>query len=162
MGFLTGGLGYIVPFLIVLTILVFVHELGHYLIARWNKVRVEVFSIGFGRELFGWTDRTGTRWKISTLPLGGYVKMFGEGDIIPTADADARELSPSERDVSFKHKRLPQRAAVVVAGPAANFIFCHRRLRPGVRDGGPKCHAADCRPDHAGLGGSLCRAQARR
>lgn len=123
MGFLTGGLGYVVPFLIVLTILVFVHELGHYLIARWNKVRVDVFSIGFGRELFGWTDRAGTRWKISALPLGGYVKMFGEADVIPTADADTRELSPSERDVSFKHKRLPQRAAVVVAGPAANFIF---------------------------------------
>jgi regulator of sigma E protease len=123
MGLLTGGLGYIVPFLVVLTILVFVHELGHYLIARWNKVRVEVFSIGFGPELFGWTDRAGTRWKISTLPLGGYVKMFGEGDVIAGSDADTRELSPGERDVSFKHKRLPQRAAVVVAGPAANFIF---------------------------------------
>jgi len=124
MGFLTGGLGYIVPFLIVLTILVFVHELGHYLIARRNKVRVEVFSIGFGPELFGWTDRAGTRWKIGTLPFGGYVKMFGEGDVLATSDAaDARELSASERDFSFRHKRLPQRAAVVAAGPAANFIF---------------------------------------
>jgi len=123
MGFLTGGLGYIVPFLIVLTILVFVHELGHYLIARWNKVRIEVFSIGFGPELFGWTDRAGTRWKISALPFGGFVKMFGEGDVIPNAEAETRALSAAERDESFKHKRLPQRAAVVVAGPAANFIF---------------------------------------
>jgi regulator of sigma E protease len=124
MGFLTGGLGYIVPFLIVLTILVFVHELGHYLIARWNKVRVDVFSIGFGPELFGWTDRAGTRWKISALPLGGYVKMFGEGDISQIADADApHDMNSDERAVSFKHKRLPQRAAVVIAGPAANFIF---------------------------------------
>lgn len=123
MGLLTGGLGYIVPFLIVLTILVFVHELGHYLIARWNKVRIEVFSIGFGPELFGWTDRAGTRWKVSALPLGGYVKMFGEGDLTQSADNDRRELTAEERAVSFKHKRLPQRAAVVVAGPAANFLF---------------------------------------
>ncbi len=123
MGFLTGGLGYIVPFLIVLTILVFVHELGHYLIARWNKVRVDVFSIGFGPELFGWSDRAGTRWKISALPLGGYVKMFGEGDIGTAEGGVPTEMSAAERAVSFKHKRLPQRAAVVVAGPAANFIF---------------------------------------
>jgi regulator of sigma E protease len=124
MGFLTGSLGYIVPFLVVLTILVFVHELGHYLIARWNRVRIEVFSIGFGPELFGWTDRAGTRWKISVLPLGGYVKMFGEGDLNQSAEAGAAtDYSAAERAVSFKHKRLPQRAAVVVAGPAANFIF---------------------------------------
>jgi len=123
MGFLTGGLGYLVPFLIVLTILVFVHELGHYLIARWNKVRVEVFSIGFGPELFGWTDRASTRWKISALPLGGYVKMFGEGELGTAEGGVPAEMSAAERAVSFKHKRLPQRAAVVVAGPAANFIF---------------------------------------
>jgi regulator of sigma E protease len=123
MGFLTSGLGYIVPFLIVLTILVFVHELGHYLVARWNKVRVEVFSIGFGPELFGWTDRAGTRWKISALPLGGYVKMFGEGELGTMDGGVPAEMSAPDRAVSFKHKRLPQRAAVVIAGPAANFIF---------------------------------------
>lgn len=123
MGFLTGSLGYIVPFLIVLTILVFVHELGHYLVARWNKVRIEVFSIGFGPELFGWTDRAGTRWKVSVLPLGGYVKMFGEGDLNQSEPHAGAELTAAERAVSFKHKRLPQRAAVVIAGPAANFIF---------------------------------------
>ena len=68
------------PFLVVLTVLVFVHELGHYLVARWNGVRIDVFSIGFGPEIFGWTDRVGTRWKFSAVPLGGYVKMFGDVD----------------------------------------------------------------------------------
>jgi len=122
MAFLTGIIDYIVPFLVVLTVLVFVHELGHYLVARWNKVRVEVFSIGFGPELFGWNDRAGTRWKISVAPLGGYVRMFGEGDAAATGEPLA-EMTAADRAVSFKHKRLPQRAAVVVAGPAANFIF---------------------------------------
>jgi regulator of sigma E protease len=72
--------GYVVPFLVVLTVLIFVHELGHYAIARRHGVRVEVFSIGFGPELFGRTDRHGTRWKVSLLPFGGYVRMFGETD----------------------------------------------------------------------------------
>ena len=74
-------LRYVLPFLIILTILVFVHELGHYLVARKNGVKVEVFAVGFGSELFGWTDRLGTRWKVCAIPLGGYVKMFGDGDI---------------------------------------------------------------------------------
>src|SRR5229473_1522940 len=80
MSILTGGLGYIIPFLVVLTVLVFVHELGHYLVARRNGVRIEVFSIGFGPEIFGWYDRAGTRWKLSAVPLGGYVKMYGDAD----------------------------------------------------------------------------------
>src|SRR5215813_14991809 len=80
MSFLSGGLGYLIPFVIVLTVLVFVHELGHYLIARRNGVKIEIFSIGFGPELFGWYDRAGTRWKFSAMPLGGYVKMFGDND----------------------------------------------------------------------------------
>jgi regulator of sigma E protease len=67
-------------FVVILTVLVFVHEFGHYIIARWNRVRIEVFSIGFGPELFGWWDRAGTRWKFSAIPLGGYVKMFGDSD----------------------------------------------------------------------------------
>ena len=66
------------PFLVVLTVLVFVHEMGHYIAARVCGIRVEVFSIGFGREIFGWTDRAGTRWRLSWIPFGGYVKMFGE------------------------------------------------------------------------------------
>jgi regulator of sigma E protease len=118
------GLTYIVPFLFILTILVFVHEFGHYLIARWNGVRVEVFSIGFGSELFGWWDQAGTRWKFSTIPLGGYVKMFGDADGssgLPVAGL--ARFAQAERDVSFHYKRLGQRAAIVAAGPAANFAF---------------------------------------
>src|SRR5258708_1340489 len=122
--FLHGGFFYVVVFLVVLTVLVFVHELGHYLIARRNGVKVEVFSIGFGPELFGWWDRAGTRWKFSTIPLGGYVKMFGDRDAssgLPIARLG--ELSVGEREVSFPCKRLGQRAAIVAGGPAANFVF---------------------------------------
>src|ERR1700722_16981583 len=107
MGIFTGGLGYIVPFLIVLTVLVFVHELGHYLVARWNGVRVEVFSIGFGPELFGWTNRAGTRWKVSAIPLGGYIKMFGDADPASMPSSDVHAMTPEEREVAFHHKRLP-------------------------------------------------------
>ncbi len=115
---------YAVPFLVVLTVLVFVHELGHYWVARRCGVRVEVFSIGFGPEVFGWTDKKDTRWKISAIPLGGYVKMFGELEIESTAEGEApRPLSAAERQVSFRHKSLGRRAAIVFAGPAANFIF---------------------------------------
>src|SRR5271170_7928156 len=122
--FLHGGFFYVVVFLVVLTVLVFVHELGHYLIARRNGVRIEVFSIGFGPELFGWNDRAGTRWKFSAMPLGGYVKMFGDSDPSSTLGA-ARlgELSAAEREVSFHHKRLLQRVAIVSGGPLANFLF---------------------------------------
>ena len=123
MNFFTGGLAYILPFLIVLTVLVFVHELGHYLVARYNGVRVEVFSIGFGPELFGWNDRVGTRWKFSAVPLGGYVKMFGDADAASAPGASLERMSAEERAVSFHHKRLPQRAAIVAAGPIANFVF---------------------------------------
>jgi regulator of sigma E protease len=123
MSILTGGLGYIIPFLVVLTVLVFVHELGHYLVARRNGVRIEVFSIGFGPEIFGWYDRAGTRWKLSAVPLGGYVKMYGDADAssLPSGSLDAMSLE--DREFSFHHKRLGQRVAVVAAGPAANFIF---------------------------------------
>jgi regulator of sigma E protease len=122
--FLHHGLTYIIPFLLILTVLVFVHEFGHYLIARWNGVRVEVFSIGFGAELFGWWDRAGTRWKFSTIPLGGYVKMFGDADASSGLPAvGLARLAQAERDVSFHYKRLGQRVAIVAAGPAANFVF---------------------------------------
>jgi len=122
--FLHHGFDYIVPFLFVLTVLVFVHEFGHYFVARRNGVRVDVFSIGFGPELFGWFDRAGTRWKVSAIPLGGYVKMFGDSDAssgLPVAGL--ARMSQAERDVSFHYKRLGQRAAIVAAGPAANFVF---------------------------------------
>src|SRR4051794_37512817 len=122
--FLHGGFFYVVVFLLVLTVLVFVHELGHYLIARRNGVRVEVFSIGFGPELFGWWDSAGTRWKFSTIPLGGYVKMFGDSDAssgLPIVGLG--QLTAAEREVSFHCKRLGQRAAIVAGGPVANFVF---------------------------------------
>ena len=111
---------YGLPFLCVLTVLVFVHELGHYLVARWNRVRVEVFSIGFGPEIIGWTDRAGTRWKVSLLPFGGYVRMFGE---TPEEGVERPPLSEADKAVSFSHKSLRQRAAIVVAGPVANFLL---------------------------------------
>jgi regulator of sigma E protease len=123
-GGLTHFLWIALGFLVVLTVLVFVHEFGHYFIARRNGVKVEVFSIGFGPELFGWWDRAGTRWKFSTIPLGGYVKMFGDSDAssgLPIAGLD--QLSAADRDVSFQCKRLDQRAAIVAGGPLANFVF---------------------------------------
>jgi regulator of sigma E protease len=122
--FLQGGVLYVGVFLLVLTVLVFVHELGHYLIARYNGVKIEVFSIGFGPELFGWWDRAGTRWKFSTIPLGGYVKMYGDSDAssgLPVANIG--RLTPEEREMSFHYKRLGQRAAIVAGGPFANFAF---------------------------------------
>ena len=112
---------WVIPFLVVFSVLVFVHELGHYLIARYNKVRIEVFSIGFGPELYGWFDRAGTRWKLSAIPLGGYVKMFGEHDF--DDEGEAKPMTPEDEKVSFHHKRLGQRAAIVSAGPLANFAF---------------------------------------
>lgn len=121
MDLFTGVINYVLPFVVILTILVFVHEMGHYLVARRNGVRVEVFSIGFGPEIAGWTARSGTRWKISAIPLGGYVKMFGDAD--PASTGVARDLTPEEEAHSFHHKRVGQRAAVVAAGPAANFLF---------------------------------------
>jgi len=123
MELLAGLWNYVLPFLIVLTVLVFVHELGHYWVARRNGVRIDVFSIGFGPEIFGWHDRAGTRWKLSAIPLGGYVKFFGDADAMSAPGAELPEMTPEERAVSFHHKRLGQRAAIVAAGPIANFVF---------------------------------------
>jgi regulator of sigma E protease len=114
---------YAVPFLLVLTVLVFVHEMGHYLVARYNDVRVEVFSVGFGGEAYGWTSSSGTRWRISWIPLGGYVRFFGDANAASAPADGLEDLTPHERAVSFHHKRLGQRAAVIVAGPAANFLL---------------------------------------
>ena len=124
MEFLSPIIDYLLPFLIVLTVLVFVHELGHFIVARWNGVKVEVFSIGFGPELWGFYDKYGTRWRLCGIPLGGYVKMFGEGDMITGVDdTEERPMTDDEKKVSFHHKKLMQRVAIVAAGPAANFIF---------------------------------------
>jgi regulator of sigma E protease len=116
--------GYVVPFLFVLTIVVFFHELGHFLIARWCKVRVLTFSIGFGPELIGFNDRHGTRWKISAIPLGGYVKFFGDDNAASVPDAETlNQMTEAEKRDSFFFKRVYQRAAIVAAGPIANFIL---------------------------------------
>jgi regulator of sigma E protease len=123
MDFLVGLWTYVVPFLAVLTVLVFVHELGHYLVARRCGVRVEVFSIGFGPEIWGFYDRAGTRWKLSAIPFGGYVKMFAERSPEELAEVEGIHLSEEEMAVSFYGKKLSQRAAIVFAGPFANFLF---------------------------------------
>jgi len=141
MDYLVSVFSYTWPFLLVLTVLVFVHELGHYLVARKNGVRVEVFSIGFGPEIFGWNDDHGTRWKISWIPLGGYVKFFGDAGVASRPDEEhmaaheAVELDPEQseagqgetdqgnREESYHFKSVGQRSAISAAGPIANFLF---------------------------------------
>jgi regulator of sigma E protease len=119
-----GLIGYLVPFLFVLTIVVFFHELGHFLVARWAGVKVLTFSLGFGPELVGFNDRHGTRWKISAIPLGGYVKFFGDDSEASTPSSDALAgMSEEERRNSFHHKKVGPRAAIVAAGPIANFLL---------------------------------------
>ncbi len=120
-----GGLvGYVVPFLFVLTIVVFFHELGHFLVARWCGIKVMVFSIGFGPEIVGFNDRYGTRWKLSAVPLGGYVKFFGDENAASVPDRDAASgMTEAEKKDSFQFKPVGSRAAVVAAGPIANFIL---------------------------------------
>ncbi len=178
MDFLTG---YLIPFLVVLTILVFVHELGHYWVARRNGVRVEVFSIGFGPEIFGWTDRAETRWKISWIPLGGYVRFHGDEDAISrparaggdgTRDTDPDDgpandggtAAPAatgnaiDHSVAFHDKRLGQRAAIVAAGPLANFFFAIFLLAALFGVAGQPYTApeiGDVRPDSAAAAAGL-------
>src|SRR5215204_3942424 len=120
-----GWTGWIIPFLFGLSVVVFFHELGHFLIARWCGVKVLTFSVGFGPELLGFNDRHGTRWKISAVPLGGYVKFFGDEDVASaTPDQSAGAMmSASERRESFHHQPVGKRAAIVAAGPIANFIL---------------------------------------
>jgi regulator of sigma E protease len=112
----------LVAFICALGPLVFFHELGHYLVARLFRIPAETFSIGFGRELIGWTDRQGTRWKVAWLPLGGYVKFVG--DMSPASNpADLESIPPELRDRAFQVRPVWQRFLVVLAGPAANFIL---------------------------------------
>ena len=110
-------------FLLLLAPLVVIHELGHYLVARLFGVKADVFSVGFGKELFGWTDRRGTRWKLSALPLGGYVQFAGDWNAISMPDAAAAQLPPDELAKTFHIKPLWQRALIVVAGPLTNLLF---------------------------------------
>src|ERR1700683_3583301 len=124
-----GGLGgnytnWIIPFLFVLTVIVFFHELGHFLIARLCGIRVLVFSIGFGPELLGFYDRHGTRWKIAAVPLGGYVKFFGDESPASTPDSDRLgSMDANDSAQSFFFQPVLKRAAIVVAGPLANFLL---------------------------------------
>lgn len=116
--------GYIVPFVLVLSLLVFVHEMGHYLVGRWSGIRILAFSIGFGPELVGFTDKHGTRWKLSLIPLGGYVRFFGDEDASSKPDDDKlAAMSEEDRARSFAGAKLWKRAATVAAGPIANFIL---------------------------------------
>jgi len=124
--FSTDGivLGTLLPFLFVLTVVVFVHEMGHYLVGRWCGIGVKAFSIGFGPELIGFEDRHGTRWKLSAIPLGGYVKFVGDINAASTPDAgELGALSPAERRVAFHTQPIWKRAATVFAGPAFNFLL---------------------------------------
>lgn len=124
-----GGLNLlliILRFVVVLTVVVFIHELGHYLVARWNGVDCEAFSIGFGPELFGFNDKNNCRWKVCAIPLGGYVKFLGDANSASMPDFDGTsevELTEREKAGRFEHKRISQKAAVVAAGPIANFIL---------------------------------------
>lgn len=117
-------LGTLVPFLFVLTVVVFVHEMGHYLVGRWCGIGVKAFSIGFGPELLGFDDRRGTRWKLCAIPLGGYVKFVGDVGATSAPDADETEkLTPAERKIAFHTQPVWKRAATVAAGPVFNFLL---------------------------------------
>ncbi|MDG1287799.1 MAG: RIP metalloprotease RseP [Rickettsiales bacterium] len=113
----------ILSFVFVLSVIVFIHEFGHYIIARWCGVKIEVFSIGFGKEIFGFNDKAGTRWKFSLLPLGGYVKMFGDQGAASTPDGKAlKKMTKKQKAVSFHFKPLWKKALIVAGGPLFNFL----------------------------------------
>jgi regulator of sigma E protease len=115
---------YIVPFVFVLSLVVFFHEMGHFLVGRWCGVKVDAFSLGFGPEIAHFIDRYGTRWRIAALPLGGYVRFHGDANAAGSPDFDAEAAMPeAERAVSFFGQPVWKRAAVVAAGPIANFIL---------------------------------------
>ncbi|TCT40383.1 RIP metalloprotease RseP [Martelella mediterranea] len=120
----THAPGMIVAFLIAISFLVFFHELGHYLVARWSGIRILAFSLGFGPELIGRTDKHGTRWKVCAIPLGGYVRFYGDEDAASRPDFEGLDALPAEeRAKTFNGARLWKRAATVAAGPIANFIL---------------------------------------
>ena len=122
--YLGNILHYAVSFAIIISIIVFVHEFGHFIIARSCGVKIDEFSIGFGREIFGWTDKHGTRWKVSILPLGGFVKMHGDSSEASTPDIKKlKKMSAAEKKISFHYKPIWQKFAVVLAGPVFNFLF---------------------------------------
>jgi regulator of sigma E protease len=115
---------YVVPFLFVLSVVVFCHELGHFLVARWCGVKILAFSIGFGPELLGFNDRYGTRWRIAAIPLGGYVRFLGDENAASVPDASRLSgMSAAERAQSLVFQPVLKRAAIVAAGPLANFVL---------------------------------------
>ena len=124
MDILTTFAIYLIPFVIVLSVVVFVHEYGHFIVGRWCGIQVDAFSIGFGPELWARNDRHGTRWRIATIPLGGYVKFHGDANGASVADPEAlNAMPPEERAVTFAAQSLAKRSAVVFAGPLANFLL---------------------------------------
>ncbi|MDB5597129.1 MAG: putative enzyme [Hyphomicrobiales bacterium] len=115
---------YIVPFVFVLSVVVFFHEMGHFLVGRWCGVKVDAFSLGFGPEIFAFTDKRGTRWRLAALPLGGFVKFHGDANAASMSDAEQIAAMPAEeRAVSFFSQKVWKRAAIVAAGPMANFLL---------------------------------------
>ncbi len=117
-------LSYILPFLGVLTVIVFVHEMGHYWVARWSGVAIDIFSVGFGPELAGYTDRLGTRWRLSLVPLGGYVRFVGDMNVASVPDAEGvKDIDPALHPYLFSRQSVYKRIAIVVAGPLANVLF---------------------------------------
>ena len=118
-----GLLMTILSFLLVIGPLIFIHELGHYFVGRWFGVKAEAFSIGFGHEVAGWTDKRGTRWKVGWLPLGGYVKFKGDMNPASQPSKEWLALPPEERNETFQAKPVWQRFLIVLAGPATNFLF---------------------------------------
>ena len=115
---------YLVPFVVLLGILVFVHELGHFLVAKFVGVKVEEFSLGFGKELWGFNDRSGTRWKVCAIPLGGYVKMFGDADAASATESEeVKSLSEEDLKKTFTAQPPSKKLAITLAGPAANYLF---------------------------------------
>ena len=118
-------ISFILPFLLLLTVVVFIHEYGHYYFAKKYGVGVTDFSIGFGKELFGFNDKSGTRWKFCAIPLGGYVKFFGDRNVFSQAEQDEllKEYSAEDQKKLFVVKPIYQRSLIVAAGPLANFIL---------------------------------------
>ncbi|BAQ17540.1 RIP metalloprotease RseP [Methyloceanibacter caenitepidi] len=122
-GFGGSFLSYLIPFLFILTVVVFVHEMGHFLVARWCGVGIKAFSIGFGPEIFGFNDKHGTRWRVAWIPLGGYVKFIDDENAASAGQKSLESVPEADREKTFQGKTLGQRAAIVAAGPIANFIF---------------------------------------
>lgn len=122
MDWLINALYYVVPFIVLLGILVFVHEMGHYLVAKFTGVKVDEFSIGFGKELMGFSDKSGTHWKICAIPLGGYCKFLGDGDASSSTDGEAK-LSDEDKKYAFSTQSPFKKLLIVLGGPGANYLF---------------------------------------